>query len=93
MLDLSHRREGRRGGRVQEDDSGGEKTFPQSAGLGSQVSVSPTRREEGKKTMVGVRGVFNNVLGLPQALPVINGLNTGERCSDDALGGFHHPLQ
>ena len=50
----------------------GKKTFPQSAGLGSQVPVSPTRREEGKKTVVGVRGVFNNGLSLPQAPPVIN---------------------
>ena len=75
------------------NDSGGKKAFPQSAGLGSQVPVSPARREEGEETVVGVRGVFNDVLGLPQAPLVIDGLDTRGRCTDDALGSFHHPLQ
>ena len=32
-------------------------------------------------------------MSLPQAPTVIDGLDDRERCSYDALGCFHHPLQ
>ena len=43
--------------------------------------------------MVEVRGVIDDFMSLPQAPTVIDGLDDRERCSCDALGSFHHPLQ
>lgn len=61
---------------VQHPDGMCEKTIPVSAGTGPYTLVSPSRRQEGEKTVAGMTRVRNDPLGLspaPLAVKVLNG--------------------
>lgn len=70
-----------------------EETVPKSARPRGKVPVPSPGGEDGKQSVVGVGGVVNDAVSLPQASFVVDVFDDGKRCSGDALGSFHYPLQ
>ena len=65
---------------VQHPDGMWVKTIPVSAGTGPYTLVSPSRRQEGEKTVAGMTRVKNDPLGLPPAALAVKVLD-GWQCS------------
>ena len=60
---------------VQHPDGMWVKTIPVSAGTGPYALVSPSRRQEGEKTVAWMTRVRNDPLGLPPAALAVKVLN------------------
>ena len=77
---------------VQHPDGMWVKTIPVSAGTGPYTLVSPSRRQEGEKTVAGMTRVRNDPLGLPPAALAVKVLD-GWQCSPcNTLCRFDHSL-